>query len=61
MSLKLASASCFSPNTARIACAALPHGNRYLTLHGKPGTVSGDAVFAHFVPQGDDRLRHRGG
>lgn len=33
--------------TAQIARAALPHGNRYLTLRDKLGTVFDNAMFAH--------------
>jgi len=36
---------------ARVACAAFPKGNRYLTFRDELGTAFNDDVFAHIFPK----------
>ena len=37
--------------TARVAQAAFPKGNRYLTLRDELGTIFSDEMFAHLFPK----------
>ena len=50
MSLKSSSIPPISEQTLRVACAAFPKGNPYLTLRDEVGTIFEDADFVDLFP-----------
>jgi transposase len=61
MSLRPSPVEPVPEETARVAHAALPHGNLYVTLRDTLGTIFSDADFAALFPRVGNLPCRRGG